>query len=134
MTHKLTAEQLAWKCPETWLEWESLKEIDPATTIVGQQRAVEAIGFGLAMRGVGYNIFVTGLAGTGRLTTIKRFLDQLTNDQEPPKDVCFVFNFRKPEEPNALFLKASAGRRLRDGMEAMLRELVESIPGIFSDK
>ena len=62
MVRELTPEELAWRCPEDWLQWESSADIPPATTIVGQDRAVDAIAFGLAAGGIGYNVFVTGLA------------------------------------------------------------------------
>ena len=134
MAMELKADQLAWRCPDDWLETDTLEQIEPADSIVGQERAVGAIAFGLAMRGVGYNVFVTGLAGTGRLTTIKRFLDRRTNHHEPPDDVCFVHNFRTPEEPRALFIKAGLGCRLKAATTALVRELGENLPGIFHDK
>jgi predicted ATP-dependent protease len=134
MIRKLSVEDLAWSCPDDWLSWSSSGDIEPATTIVGQSRAVEAIGFGLDMPGIGYNIFVTGLSGTGRLTTIKSFLEHVNGDLDTPDDVCFVHNFRKPEEPRALFLEAGAGRRLRNGMDGLIEELAEDLPKILNDK
>ena len=134
MIRKLGVDDLVWRCPEDWLDCEISSEIAAATTIVGQDRAVEAIGFGLDMGGIGYNVFVTGLSGTGRLTTIKSFLEHVNGDGEVPDDVCFVHNFRNPEEPRALFLEAGAGRRLRDGMESLIEELSESLPKILNDK
>jgi len=134
MIRKLAVDDLAWSCPDDWLSWSSSSEIEPASTIVGQDRAVEAIGFGLDMPGIGYNVFVTGLSGTGRLTTIKRFLENINADLTTPDDVCFVHNFRNPEEPRALFLEAGAGRRLRDGMDNLVAELAEDLPNIFNDK
>ncbi len=109
MVRELSVEELAWRCPEEWIEWQGSDEIEPATTIVGQDRAVEAIAFGLGLDSIGYNVFVTGLSGTGRLTTIKRFLDNLADDEARPDDVCFVFNFKAPEEPCALFLEPAPG-------------------------
>ncbi len=134
MATELKPDQLAWSCPEDWLHTQSLEEVEPAGSIVGQERAVEAIGFGLAMRGVGYNVFITGLSGTGRLTTVKSFLDRRADHREPPDDVCFVHNFRAPEEPRALFLTAGLGRRLKSAMAALVRELGENLPAIFQDK
>jgi len=134
MVKELGADELAWSCNDEWLPWASSEEIEPATTIVGQDRAVDAIALGLAMGGIGYNIFVTGMSGTGRLTTIKRFLDQLADSEPLPDDICFVHNFRNPEEPKALFLEAGAGSRLRDALEDMITELSENLPGIFADK
>ncbi|MFV2071177.1 MAG: Lon protease family protein, partial [Thermoanaerobaculales bacterium] len=131
---ELEAKELSWQCPETWLPKKDSAAVEPASTIVAQDRAVEAIAFGLAMRGIGYNIFVTGLSGTGRLTTIKSFVERLAEGDERPDDVCFVFNFRKPEEPVALFLEAGAGCRLQEGMNGLVRELSENLPNILGDK
>jgi len=134
MTRKLAVDELAWKCPDEWLDWGTSSEIESASTIVGQDRAVEAIAFGLDMPGIGYNVFVTGLSGTGRLTTIKQYLEQVDGDRTSPDDICFVHNFRNPEEPKVLFLEAGAGRRLRDGMDCLIEELAETLPKIISDK
>jgi lon-related putative ATP-dependent protease len=134
MIRKLIAEEVIWRCPEDWLPEPDSAAVKPATTIVAQDRAVEAIAFGLAMQGIGYNIFVTGLSGTGRLTTIKSFVERLDEGEQRPDDVCFVFNFRKPEEPNVLFLEAERGGRLKGGMDDLIRELSENLPGILADK
>jgi lon-related putative ATP-dependent protease len=130
---ELESPELAWHCDDSWVPQSSSEEVAPAAGIVGQERAVGAIAFGLAMRGVGYNVFVTGLSGTGRLTTISRFLDQLAAARPAPDDVCFVESFRSPEEPRVLLLEAGAGRRLKQGLDLMVEELVEHLPGILGD-
>ncbi len=129
---ELAAADLRWRCPEEWLPWSGSEEVPRAEAIVGQDRAVEAIAFGLHMPGVGYNVFVAGLSGTGRLTTIRRFLEGLGGDDAPPDDVCFVHNFDCPDEPRALFLHAGAGRRLREAMERMVREVREAVSGALA--
>ncbi len=134
MVRKLHVDEVVWRCPEDWIQWQRSDEIEPASTIVGQDRAVEAIAFGLAVESIGYNVFVTGLSGTGKLTTIKTFLDQLASDETTPDDVCFVYNFRSPEEPCALFLEAGAGRRFSEAMDGLIRELAESLPEVLNDK
>jgi len=134
MMREVRLKELAWRCPENWVPWKSSEEITPAKTIVGQARAVDAIAFGLGMSGVGYNIFVTGLSGTGRLTTIKSFLESRSGKQARPDDVCFVFNFQAPEEPRVLLLKAGSGRCLRDRMDALIEELKDRLPAVLKDK
>ncbi len=134
MTRELSADELAWRCPEAWIPWSSSSEVPPAETIVGQDRAVEAIAFGLEMGGLGFNVFVTGLSGTGRLTTIKQFLDRLAEDEAAPDDVCFVFNFRNPESPSVVHLVAGAGRRLQQAMDVLVAELAEGVPALLADK
>ncbi len=134
MIRKLRAKELVWRCPKSWLPRKNSTGIKPASTIVAQDRAVEAIAFGLAMRGIGFNVFVTGLSGTGRLTTIKSFVQRLAESGERPDDICFVFNFRKPEEPYAVNLEAGAGCRLKEGMDDLIRELSENLPAILNDR
>ncbi len=134
MVRELEVAELAWQCPDEWIPWKSSTEVVGAESIVGQDRALQAISFGLGMRGVGYNVFVTGLSGTGRLTTIKRFLEGRADGHPRPDDVCFVYNFLKPDEPNAVILRAGAGRRLRDGMDGLVRGLAESIPEVLKDQ
>jgi len=131
---EIPPQELRWNCPQQWIPWESSREIPPAETIVGQARAVEAIGYGLSMKGVGYNIFVTGLSGTGRLTTIKSFLESRSGSESRPDDVCFVFNYQRPEEPRALMVNAGAGRVLRDGMDQLISEMREALPAVLKDK
>ncbi len=134
MIRSLRAKDLSWRCPKSWLPSKSSKSVKPAATIVAQDRAADAIAFGLAMRGIGFNVFVTGMSGTGRLTTIKSFVKKLTEADESPDDICFVFNFRQPEEPCAVFLKAGAGQRLRTGMEDLIEELSHNLPAILNDR
>ncbi len=134
MIRKLRAKELVWRCPKSWLPRKDSTAVKPASTIVAQDRAVEAIAFGLAMRGIGFNVFVTGLSGTGRLTTIKSFVERLAESEEKPDDICFVFNFRKPEEPCTVFLEAGAGCRLKEGMDDLVDELSENLPSILSDR
>jgi predicted ATP-dependent protease len=134
MVRELEARELRWMVPEEWLTVASSAELGVGPPIVGQDRAVEAIRFGLAMNGLGYNIFITGLSGTGRLTTVKRFLEEACTSDDQPDDICFVYNFVKPAKPRVVMLDAGAGRRLRDGMDEAVRELHESIPKVLSDR
>lgn len=134
MIRELKPKDLAWRCPKSWVPRTGTAAVEPATTIVAQDRAVEAIAFGLGMRGLGFNVFVTGMSGTGRLTTIKSFVERLAEGEARSDDICVVFNFRKPDEPGVLLLKAEAGRRLRDGMNDLIEELSENLPGILADR
>ncbi|MCG6950178.1 MAG: AAA family ATPase [Acidobacteria bacterium] len=134
MIRELKPKDLAWRCPAGWLPRKDSTSIKPASTIVAQDRAVEAIAFGLAMRGIGFNVFVTGMSGTGRLTTIKSFVEKLAEADDRPEDICFVFNFRKPEEPSAIFLEAGAGFRLKEGMEELIEDLSTNLPVILNDR
>jgi predicted ATP-dependent protease len=134
MIRELEPNDLAWRCPEGWLPTDGPANIEPAPSIVAQDRAVEAIAFGLGIQGIGFNVFVTGMSGTGRLTTIKSFVERLAAADGKPEDICFVFNFRSHDEPCGLILRAGAGSRLRDGMDGLIEELSENLPAILSDR
>ncbi len=84
MTHELKPKDLAWRCPKSWVPKTGTSAVKPATTIVAQDRAVEAIAFGLGIRSLGFNVFVTGMSGTGRLTTIKSFVERLAKGKGSP--------------------------------------------------
>ena len=83
-------------------KFKSTKDVDPLSGVIGQKRAVKAIEFGLGMKGHGYNIFVTGLAGTGKATIVERLLRQLAVTDKGPDDWMFVHNFSEPDRPHAL--------------------------------
>ena len=57
------------------LKIKSSLDVDPCRCIIGQERAIKSIRLGLKINSRGYNIFVTGLIGTGRSTTIKHILE-----------------------------------------------------------
>ena len=99
--------------------------------IIGQQRAIEAIKVGLAVRSRGYNIFVTGLPGTGRTTTISHLLKQLEHADPRLKDICYVHNFKKVDNPLALVFTAGEGKRFKKDIEYLITSLRKVVPKIF---
>ena len=89
---------LRWKLDPKKLPFKTTNELEPLTEIIGQARGVEAFRFGAGIKGAGYNIFVTGPAGTGRLATVKKLLQEISKDSgNVPDDLCYVNNFKKNE-------------------------------------
>ena len=74
---------------------------------------MRAIRFGLRIASPGYNIYVSGLTGTGKTTVIKQFLDDIVASFPTPDDWCFVYNFREPGMPTVLQLPAGRAKLLR---------------------
>ncbi|HOP06108.1 MAG TPA: ATP-binding protein [candidate division Zixibacteria bacterium] len=109
----------------------SSDDIDPCCGIIGQQRAINAIQTGLTVKSPGYNVFVTGLAGTGRSTTIKHLLEQLDHAAPELYDVCYVNNFKNEDNPRVLMFKAGDGRRFRKDMEYLINSIRKAVPKIF---
>ncbi len=102
--------------------------------IVGQDRAVNAILFGIGIRREGYNLFALGPSGTGKRTTITQFLDQKAATEPVPPDWCYVNNFTHPHKPRALKLPPGYGRLLRRDMEQLIEELLVAIPAAFESE
>ncbi len=107
------------------------EDLNPCSYIIGQDRAVESIKTGLAVKSRGYNIFVTGPAGTGRATTIKHLLQQLDHHEPVLKDICYVNNFKNPDNPKVLTFAAGDGRTFKRDMKYLIESLRKIVPKIF---
>jgi lon-related putative ATP-dependent protease len=92
----------------------------PLDTIIGQERAVRALRFGLSIKDPGFGIYVSGPPGTGRTTAVKRFLEDVASDKPVPGDLCYVFNFQDPYRPNAIQLPQGRARRFQSDMVALV--------------
>ena len=103
----------------------------PATTLVGQPRAQQALGFGLAMQDRSFNVFLAGAPGTGRTSAARAFLEEAARSQPPAPDWCYIHNFRDPARPRALRLPAGMGRRLKDDVDRLVQATRQQIVRVF---
>lgn len=128
---ELTAKELNYEIDYKLPKTKSTADIKPCKSIIGQERAINAIRTGLSVKSVGFNIFVTGLAGTGRTTTIKHLLETL-NDKKPDlNDVCYVNNFKNEDSPRVLILQAGDGIRFKKDMAYLVSSMRKIVPKIF---
>ncbi len=131
---ELVPSQLRWSCDSAMFAFESTADIPPLKGIVEQERPVRAIRFGLDISSPGYNIYVSGLTGTGKTTVIKMFLDEIAATMPTPDDWCYVYNFRDPNSPTVLNLPAGTAKTLRAEMGELVRQLKTEIPKAFESK
>jgi len=129
---ELSWTRLRWRCPQKLLSFKTTSDIPPCEDIIGQDRALEAIKMGLELDHRGYNIFITGLVGTGRTTTIKRLLEKLEKDGPLPPDICYMHNFKNPNMPRCIELEAGRGAELKSDMDALIEDLGKKIPAVFN--
>ncbi len=106
-------------------------ELEPLDKIIGQKKAMSALQLGLGISQEGYNIYVAGLTGTGKMNTIKKSLQKKLDDSKVPDDWVYVHNFDNPDEPRAINLKPGKGKKLEKDMEKLLERLQESLPKAF---
>ena len=117
---KLTPEELGLTCPpDTFKE---LNEHSPKTDIIGQERAVRSVEFGLSVDGPGYNIFMTGATGTGKSTYANTAVSEKAQKEETPDDWCYLYNFSDPESPIAVSLPAGKGGKLQRDMDELIED------------
>ncbi len=110
---------------------ETTKEMSPLERIIGQDRAVKALRFGLDIRERGFNIYVAGYPGTGRMTAITDFLGEVAKKRPAASDWCYVNNFRNPYEPKAIKLPPGRGLEFRKDMKNFIEEARRSLPKAF---
>jgi Cdc6-like AAA superfamily ATPase len=66
-----------------------INTIPVSDSIVGQCKGAEAIRFGLGIKSKGYNIYVSGLPGSGKTTFSEKFTKEAAkNDPVPPDMLC----------------------------------------------
>lgn len=97
----------------------------------GQQRAIEALAFGLGIQRRGYNVFVFGRTGSGRHAFVLDRLQQQAVAEPTPPDWCYVNNFEEPRRPHVIALPSGRGEALRDAMRRLVEELLVVLPGVF---
>jgi lon-related putative ATP-dependent protease len=131
---EVSIEKLRWRCDLEALPFKTTESIHPCDEIIGQDRAQEAIRLGLNIHSVGYNIFVTGLTGTGRFTTIKCILEESDIQGKIPNDLCYVNNFKNSDMPHMISLPAGQGDAFKKEMETLIETLKKKIPLMFENE
>lgn len=131
---ELPAESLRWHCDPSSLGISHIEEVTPLKEIIGQDRALRALGIGLDMKHAGYNVFVTGSAGTGRTTAIKQLLQSYAERPASLTDKCYVHNFRDPDSPVMIALPAGQGTAFKKDMTSFLAEILKAIPAVFESR
>ncbi|MGM0367816.1 MAG: Lon protease family protein [Actinomycetota bacterium] len=119
---------------ENEIDCETTEELDSLDSIVGQDRAVKALKFGLNIHNKGFNIFVSGIPGTGRTTGVNSFVNEIAKEKPRPNDWCYVKNFENSYEPKTIELKAGLGNKFKNDMKNFIEKLKNSLPKAFSGK
>ncbi len=131
---RLKASEVYRSCEADQFSFKDTSEITPKQTIFGQERGVTAIQFGIDIDVPTFNLFVLGPDGTGRLTAVKHFIDEQTDDGPTPGDWCYVYNFEQPHRPHALRLPAGQGAHLKQDMENLINTLQTELSTLFESE
>ncbi|MFG0722717.1 Lon protease family protein [Pseudomonas sp. GLN_6] len=109
----------------------STADLEPFRGVLGQERAVEALQFGVAMPRPGYNVFVMGEPGTGRFSFVKRYLKAEAKRLETPADRVYVNHFDEPREPRALELPSGTAGEFMADINGLIDNLLATFPAVF---
>lgn len=138
---EVAAEKLSWHCDLSLLPFTCTADMTPLEDFIGQERAMRAIQFGLGVNKPGFNIFVTGLTGTGKTSIIKSFLKKITSERVSPdheaafpEDWCYVYNFGDPDRPQVLQIRHGWGKRLKWDMEQLVLNLQREAKKMFESE
>ena len=131
---KVKTSDLTCTCDPKKFKFKNTSEIKPLETVIGQERAVRAIEFGLNMKSPGYNIFVTGMEGTGKSTIVKDLIQRSAKDRECPNDWCMVNNFKDEFIPKAIAVPSAGAMAFSKKMAKLVEDLKKELPKAFSDE
>ena len=131
MITPLQPAQLARRCDPAGFSFSTTADLPEADEIVGQERAVEAVAFGIGIHQRGFNLFAMGPEGLGKYSLVRQVLLDRAPGETVPDDWCYVHNFANARKPRALRLAAGEGRRFRDRIGQLDRELRSAIPAAF---
>lgn len=130
----LNPQALYHRCDPATLGFATTEEVTELHDFIGQDRAVDAIHFGIGMSRQGYNIFALGPSGMGKHALVQRYVEEKAAQEPAPDDWCYVNNFSQPYRPLALRLPAGRGKILRDDSERLVEELHNALSSAFESE
>lgn len=120
--------ELRWKCDPEIFQFDSTEEIEPIEGILGQDRALKAIRLGVDIKSPGYNIFIAGLSGSGKATTVKKMLEHISHKSPELFDYAYVNNFKDTDKPLLLKFPKGKAKEFREVLKSAIELLKQKIP------
>jgi len=130
----LKAADLYLACDLKRFEFATTAELEPLDGPLGQERAMEAIEFGIDIEQRGFNLFLLGRPGLGKQELVERVVARHAKPGEVLADWCYVNNFDDPQRPKVLKLPAGNARKLKSDMETLVEDLLTSLPASFESE
>jgi len=128
---RVSVDSLRWPCKSLGIDFESSDQLPAGKPYLGQQRAIEAMRFGMQIDSDGHNVFVLGPAGGHRHGLAEELAKEQAAKKKAPNDWCYVINFANPERPHTLPFPAGRGEMFCKDMGDLIDELRLAIPATF---
>ena len=116
------------------LAFRSTEEVEPLVGTIGQPRALDALEYGLEVETRGFNLFVSGAPGSGRLSTVLDYLRGRVPERPVPDDWIYVHNFENPDRPNAICMATGRGSEFSEAMDAFVEGARREISRAFESE
>lgn len=130
-TFEVPVEYLRHVCDVDMFQFHSTEEIEPLDGMIGQERAVRSVAFGLANDKFGYNIFMSGVFGSGKVTYAQDVVRKIAATAPTPSDWCYVYNFSNPAQPRVLELPSGIAKKFKADAEDLIDDLKMEISKAF---
>ena len=127
----LSTDKLYRHCAQQLLDFKTTEELPDLEGMLGQERALGALEFGIGIRQPGYNLFILGPAGSGKHTVVEQHLRQQSSKEQTPTDYCYLNNFKQPHRPWLVQLQPGEGHVLYQDMQQLIEDLRSAIPSAF---
>ncbi|MCW8108614.1 AAA family ATPase [Alteromonas ponticola] len=129
----LTSKQLSPQIDRSKIKQALEDDQSISATFIGQERAREALTFGLGMKARGYNFYVMGEAATGRYTLVRDYIQRHANSLPNPDDWCLINNFDEEREPFVVRMQAGGARAFVKDVSHLIDELLDTFPAAFDN-
>lgn len=116
------------------LSYNNTSEIEELQSILGQERAIEAMEIGLRIDNPAYNIYLAGDSGTGKSTYALKALNKYASNKNTHQDWCYVYNFEQSREPIIIGLEKGLGKVFKKDMEKLIETLLDELKDAFESE
>ncbi len=125
---ELKSSELRWNCDPKVFDFESTKDLEPLEGILGQERALKAIKLGVEIKSPGYNIYIAGLSGSGKASSVKEILERVSSECMPLKDYAYVNNFKDSDRPFLITFDCGKAKEFKNDLDSSIEILKQRIP------
>lgn len=131
---ELSPDKLYRKCNPEQLGFKDTTEITGRVNTVGQDRASEAIDFGMNISYPGYNLFVLGPTGMGKRKIVEDFFKEKAKSDKTPSDWIYVNDFDNPDKPDAIELPPGVGSQYQQDIKDLIEEMRTALSAAFESE
>ena len=133
--YELSYRDLKLKCDPKVFNFKTTADLDTAEPcVLGQERGIKALQFGLSVDIKGYNLYLEGPTGVGKTMYTKQYVNLVASKKKTPLDWCYIYNFNNPNEPTAISLPAGKGKEFKESMESFVNDIRKDLKNAFNNQ